>query len=117
MASHWMREGAKALLLPRREFNVAQNRVALMRGDPGVSVYDSTSYGGQAGWFTVGGTSASTPMWAARSADSSATLVNAAYIYGNRIIYRDITSGYNGTPCLVGYDLCGGRGSWTGKTP
>ena len=32
----------------------------------GVSVYDSTSYQGQRGWFTVGGTSASSPMWAAR---------------------------------------------------
>ncbi|MGE5073379.1 MAG: peptidase S8/S53 subtilisin kexin sedolisin, partial [Anaerolineae bacterium] len=28
----------------------------------GVSVYDSTGYQGQSGWFTVGGTSASSPM-------------------------------------------------------
>ncbi len=83
----------------------------------GVSVYDSTSYNGQSGWFTVGGTSASSPMWAARSADSSATLVNAAYVYGSSITYRDITAGGNGAPCLVGYDLCTGRGSWVGATP
>jgi subtilase family serine protease len=82
----------------------------------GVSVYDSTSYQGQSGWWTVGGTSASSPMWAARAADAG-VLVNSAYVYGNSITYRDITSGNNGAPCLVGYDLCTGRGSWTGATP
>jgi subtilase family serine protease len=82
----------------------------------GVSVYDTTSYLGQSGWFQVGGTSASSPMWAARSADDGA-VVNAAYVYGNSITFRDITSGNNGAPCLVGYDLCTGRGSWTGATP
>ena len=82
----------------------------------GVSVYDSTSYQGQTGWFTVGGTSASSPMWAARSADAG-VVVNSAYVYGSSISYRDITSGNNGAPCLVGYDLCTGRGSWIGATP
>jgi subtilase family serine protease len=82
----------------------------------GVSVYDSTRYQGQAGWFRVGGTSASAPMWAARSAVAG-TVVNAAYVYGNTITYRDITVGNNGAPCLVGYDLCSGRGSWTGTSP
>ncbi len=79
----------------------------------GVSVYDSVRYQGQKGWFQVGGTSASSPMWAGRSADAGAT-VNSAYVYGNSITYRDITSGNNGAPCLVGYDLCTGRGSWLG---
>ncbi len=82
----------------------------------GVSVYDSTKYQGQAGWWTVGGTSASSPMWAARAATSGA-LVNPTYLYGTSIGFRDITSGNNGAPCLVGYDLCTGRGSWTGATP
>ncbi len=82
----------------------------------GVSVYDSTSYQGQKGWFTVGGTSASSPMWAARSADDGVT-VDASYVYGANITYRDITVGNNGAPCLVGYDLCTGLGSWTGATP
>ncbi|HSN03250.1 MAG TPA: S53 family peptidase, partial [Acidimicrobiales bacterium] len=77
----------------------------------GVAVYDSTSYNGQSGWFTVGGTSASTPMWAAASADAG-VVMNAATVYGSSITYRDITSGNNGAPCLVGYDLCSGRGSW-----
>jgi subtilase family serine protease len=82
----------------------------------GVSVYDSTRYQGQKGWFKVGGTSASAPMWAARSATAS-IVVDAAFVYGAAITYRDITSGNNGAPCLVGYDLCTGRGSWIGATP
>ncbi len=97
-----------------------------MRGTPdvsldadpasGVSVYDSAGYQGQKGWFVVGGTSASSPMWAARSADSGAQ-VSAAYVYASNITFRDITVGNNGAPCLIGYDLCTGRGSWTGSTP
>jgi subtilase family serine protease len=79
----------------------------------GVSVYDSTSYSGQRGWWVVGGTSASSPMWAARSAVAGG-VVNAAYVYGSAISFRDIVTGNNGAPCLVGYDLVTGRGSWTG---
>jgi len=82
----------------------------------GVSVYDSVRYQGQSGWWTVGGTSASAPMWAARSAVAGA-IVNATYVYGNSITYRDIISGNNGASCLVGYDLVTGRGSWTGIAP
>jgi len=82
----------------------------------GVSVYDTTRYSGQSGWFVVGGTSASSPMWAARSAASGAQ-VNSAYVYTNNITYRDITAGGNTAGCLVGFDLCSGRGSWTGATP
>jgi outer membrane protein assembly factor BamB len=78
----------------------------------GVSVYDSTPYDdGTSGWFQVGGTSASAPMWAARSADAG-VVVDATYVYGKSIAYRDITVGNNGASCLVGYDLCSGRGSW-----
>jgi len=82
----------------------------------GVSVYDSTRYQGQSGWFRVGGTSASSPMWAGRAA-AAGTVVTSAYVYGSAITYRDITSGDNGASCLVGLDLCSGRGSWTGSTP
>ena len=77
----------------------------------GVSVYDSTPYQGQSGWFAVGGTSASTPMWAAESASTGGT-VNAGVVYGGTIPFRDITTGNNGAPALVGYDLATGRGSW-----
>jgi hypothetical protein len=55
-------------------------------------------------------------MWAARSADAGA-VVNSAYVYGNSITYRDITSGNNGASARVGYDLVTGRGSWIGTTP
>jgi subtilase family serine protease len=79
----------------------------------GVSVYDTTTYQGQTGWFTVGGTSASSPMWAGRAAASGA-VVNSASVYGNSITYRDITVGNNGAPCLAGFDLCSGRGSRVG---
>ncbi len=82
----------------------------------GVSVYDTTLYQGQSGWFRVGGTSASSPMWAGRAADSG-RVIDASAVYGTTISYRDITSGNNGAPCLVGFDLCTGRGSWTGSTP
>lgn len=82
----------------------------------GVSVYDSTPYNGATGWYSVGGTSASSPMWAARSA-AAGVVVNSSYVYGNNITFRDITSGNNGAACLVGFDLCSGRGSWTGVTP
>jgi subtilase family serine protease len=79
----------------------------------GVSVYDTVKYFGRSGWFTVGGTSASSPMWAARSADSGA-VVNAAYVYGTNITYRDITSGGNSAGCSTGYDLSTGLGSRVG---
>jgi subtilase family serine protease len=79
----------------------------------GVSVYDTTSYYGRTGWFTVGGTSASAPMWAARSA-AAGVPVDSAYVYGANIAFRDIVSGDNGATCLAGTDLVTGRGSWTG---
>lgn len=77
----------------------------------GVSVYDTTPYNGATGWFTVGGTSASAPMIAARSAVEGVP-VDAAFVYGAGIGVRDITAGNNGAPCLAGFDLCSGRGSW-----
>lgn len=82
----------------------------------GVSVYDSTPYNNQTGWWIVGGTSASAPMWAGRSAASGA-VVNSARVYGTAIPFRDITSGNNGAPALVGYDLASGRGSWNDGPP
>ncbi len=77
----------------------------------GVAVYDSTPYQGQSGWFQVGGTSLASPTWAAMSADAG-VVVNASYVYGTNINFRDITSGNNGASCLAGFDLCSGRGSW-----
>jgi subtilase family serine protease len=90
-------------------------------GDPnsGASVYDSIATEGQSGWWEVGGTSASTAMWAGITAAygssiDAAGLITAPYIYANPALipYRDITSGSNGHPTLSGYDLATGLGTW-----
>ncbi len=80
----------------------------------GVSVYDSVSYDGQSGWWTVGGTSASTVMIAADATVAGAE-VNAPYVYAlpANIPFRDIIAGSNGHPALAGYDLTTGLGSWS----
>jgi hypothetical protein len=81
----------------------------------GVAVYDSVSYDGSSGWWTVGGTSLSTVVVAAES-DASGTPTSASSIYGGKIDIRDVVSGSNGYPALVGYDLATGLGSWS-NTP
>jgi subtilase family serine protease len=99
-------------------------------GDPstGFSVYDSTNYQGQKGWFRVGGTSAGAPQWSAlfiladqgRAALSSNNTGSspvygaaASAVYGSN--YRDITAGSNGTCAICaakpGYDFVTGLGS------
>jgi subtilase family serine protease len=88
----------------------------------GVSVYDSTSYQGQSGWFTLGGTSVSAPNWAgilAAGKAAGATALqgdSAIYSGGYKTNLRDVTSGTNGTcgtDCTAGtgYDLVTGLGS------
>lgn len=80
----------------------------------GVAVYDSTSYQGQKGWFTVGGTSASSPMIAAHAATIGVP-VDASYVYKlPDTAFNEIDTGSNGATCRIGYDLCAGRGSWLG---
>jgi hypothetical protein len=37
--------------------------------------------------------------------------------YTQLVTYRDTTGGGNGAPCLAGYNLCAGRGSWIGTKP
>lgn len=83
----------------------------------GVSVYDSVTYEGQAGWWTVGGTSASTAMIAAQTA-ASAEALNPAFVYASpaNLPFRDVTLGSNGYQALTGYDLATGLGSWS-NTP
>jgi subtilase family serine protease len=88
----------------------------------GVSVFDSTAFQGQSGWFTLGGTSVGAPSWAGilaagNAAGSTALQGNAAiYSGGFSTNLRDITSGTNGTcgtACTAGtgYDLVTGLGS------
>lgn len=68
----------------------------------------------------VGGTSASTAMWAGLTAAygssiDSAGQIDAPYIYPSPALipFRDITSGSNGHPALSGYDLVTGLGTWS----
>ena len=76
----------------------------------GVTVYDSTSYNGQKGWFQVGGTSASAPMWGAiialaneqRKASGGSNLTGsdaALYTLASSqysLYFFDVSSGSNG---------------------
>ena len=82
----------------------------------GVAVYDSFRTAQH--WTVVGGTSAATPMWAARAAVSGLVVdANLLYSASSPITFRDITAGSNGLPALAGFDLVTGLGSWTGSTP
>jgi len=110
----------------------AQPDVAL-DGDPntGFPVYDSVTLQNQSGWFQVGGTSASTPQWAAliaivnsmRHAQGKGNIPNPA----NQFIYQvakaalttrfhDVSTGTNGTcgslcTARAGYDYVTGLGT------
>jgi len=89
-------------------------------GDPnsGAWVWDS----GNGGWFAVGGTSWSSPVWAgivsAAGNNYGSTAAELATVYknrGNKADYNDIRSGvcgpWNGNVTFPGYDLCTGVGS------
>ncbi len=93
----------------------------------GVAVYDTVTYGGQTGWFQVGGTSAGAPQWAAivavtdqlRGASgplTSASLQAGTVVYGLTAGLSDVTSGTNGKcgptcTAKAGYDFVTGLGS------
>jgi subtilase family serine protease len=88
----------------------------------GVSVYDSTRYQGQTGWFALGGTSVGAANWAgilaAGAAAGQAVLQGRAAIYAAGYVtsLRDIVRGRNGRCRLAcragaGYDLVTGLGS------
>ncbi|MDN7672681.1 S53 family peptidase [Burkholderia oklahomensis] len=103
-------------------------------GDPasGFAIYDSYGYGGQRGWFVVGGTSAGAPQWSGllaiangvrvergKSTLNAVSAVEAA-LYGiasaaYRTTFYDVTSGANGACGAVcdatpGYDYVTGLG-------
>ncbi len=99
----------------------------------GFAVYDTTSYSGHSGWFTVGGTSAGAPQWAGLVALANQARLSAgkSYLASNSLTsspeysaatgtlyasnYRDIVSGSNGTgpntSAGTGYDFVTGLGS------
>jgi subtilase family serine protease len=89
----------------------------------GVAAYDSVSYGGQSGWFQLGGTSAAAPAWAALVAIadqglatggkgplSTAQVLTDLYSLPSSD-FHDITSGSNGYSATTGYDLVTGLGT------
>jgi kumamolisin len=91
----------------------------------GVSVYDSTPYGGATGWWILGGTSVASPSLAgivnaAGNAFSSTKLENTLIyteLVGKKTYkadFRDVKTGNNGYPCQAGWDFCTGVGSVRG---
>jgi len=87
----------------------------------GFAVYDTVAINGRTGWFTIGGTSAGAPQWAAliaiadqgRALSGQSTLANAqSLIYGlSASDFHDVTSGSNGYAAKAGYDTVTGRGT------
>jgi subtilase family serine protease len=93
----------------------------------GVAVYSSTRYNGQKGWFVVGGTSLSSPLWAGFIAladqgrgtaltDGHSALYNLATGSSYGTDYHDVQSGTNGTCGAIctagpGYDEVTGLGT------
>ncbi|WP_405615888.1 peptidase S8 [Streptomyces sp. NBC_00076] len=81
----------------------------------GVSVYDS--YGVTAGWYTFGGTSASSPIIAgvyALAGTPSSGSYPAQFPYAHTSALNDVTSGNNGT-CSTSY-FCTARAGYDGPT-
>jgi hypothetical protein len=90
----------------------------------GLSVYDSLNGGSSTPWYKIGGTSASTPVWAAlvaianqgRAKESLGTLNGLTQtlpeLYSlNGSDFHDITTGSNGLSAGTGYDLVTGLGT------
>jgi Subtilase family len=79
----------------------------------GASVYDSTRYQGQSGWFRVGGTSLSAPLIGAvyaLAANSGTAPYPASIPYAHRTGLHDVIAGSNGScgtvmcKAAIGYD-------------
>jgi subtilase family serine protease len=87
-------------------------------GDPksGASVYDSTPYAGQTGWFKLGGTSLSAPIVAAvyALAGNGAATTYGSYPYQHASALYDVTSGSTGQ-CSPSY-LCTSGPGFDGPT-
>jgi hypothetical protein len=82
----------------------------------GAAIFDSYSYGGQTGWFQVGGTSLAAPLIAGVYAlTGTASSVNyGSTPYAHTSALYDVTSGSNGG-CAVAY-LCAARAGYDGPT-
>jgi subtilase family serine protease len=98
-----------------------------MDADPntGCSIYFTAPSASRSVWTTVGGTSASAPMWAALIAiadqghalggrgtlDGASQTLPALYSAQMTGDFHDVTQGFNGYYAGYGYDLVTGRGS------
>jgi subtilase family serine protease len=91
----------------------------------GAAVYDGTPYGGQTGWYQVGGTSLAAPLIAGVYAlTGTASSVNyGSTPYANAGSLHDITSGSNGScggsylcTAVTGFDGPTGLGTPNGPT-
>jgi len=75
----------------------------------GASVYDTTRYQGQSGWFQVGGTSLSAPLVGAAYALGTSSVTYGSYPYSHTSGLFDVTFGSNGN-CSPSYLCTGGSG-------
>jgi subtilase family serine protease len=80
----------------------------------GASVYDTTRYSGQSGWFQVGGTSLSAPLIGAVYALGTSSVTYGSYPYSHTSSLFDVTSGSNGS--CGGLYLCTGVGGYDGPS-
>jgi len=116
--------------IPSYQKGVA-NVVGTQRGVPDVSAEADPDSGvwvrdsGNGGWYIVGGTSASSPIWAgivsAAGSNLGSSEAELTTIYKNRsnkLDFSDVKSGvcgpWNSNLTQVGYDLCTGVGSPVG---
>ena len=124
--------GGNSAYIPKPTWQVGVSMTGANRGVPdlssdadpntGVAVYDSTSYQGHKGWMVFGGTSVSSPCLAGMTntsgvsfTNTTAFLTNLYSLYKNTpSVFRDITTGNNGFPALVGWDYTTGVGAPTG---
>jgi subtilase family serine protease len=82
----------------------------------GASVYDTTRYQGQMGWFQVGGTSLSAPLIGAVYAlagNSGSVNYPASLPYAHTASLHDVTSGSNGSCSTT---MCKGAAGYDGPT-
>jgi subtilase family serine protease len=80
----------------------------------GASVYDTTNYQGQSGWFKVGGTSLSAPLIGAAYALGTTPVTYGSYPYSHTSSLYDVLTGSNGS-CGGSY-LCTARSGYDGPT-
>jgi subtilase family serine protease len=82
----------------------------------GASIYDSTAYQGQTGWFRVGGTSLAAPLVAAvyALAGNGSSTSSGSFPYAHASSLFDVTSGSNGS-CGGSY-LCTAVAGFDGPT-